>query len=1085
MRLSGPEDTPTYEDSNDEGSPSRPERAARRDAPDNFTMTQHDIDRDGGFAHLQNQDRDDQRAAARLKARKQVLGENRAADNAIIRSITLINFMCHDNLHVELGPLINFIFGPNGAGKSAVLTGLTLCLGAKASTTNRGGSLKSFIKTGRDHANLITKIKNEGEDAYKPDLFGETIIIERNFSRAGTSGFKLKNSSGRLISSKRADVEDVIEYFAMQIDNPMNILSQDQARSFLNASSASTKYKNFVKGVQLEQLDNDYRLVGETADQMKNKLIGSEEGLKFLQKKAERAAERARIVDQHESMRAQYRYLMKQSAWAQVEDVERELRNREQVVAERQEEIESAQQVIQEKDHTYQQTNEAAERVEAAKAKAELDLDPLKEEKAVAQEAFDATTREVASAFEESRRIRDELQTAKQEEVKLREDIAGERLRIEDTNGGAHIKKKAELSRAEELVQITRAKLDDCDANKPRLQERLRAAEAEHKKSQGPLEAKKSEIKICENRIESLGRDAGHGMAGYDRNIPRLLNIIRDDNGFREKPIGPIGLHIKLLDQKWSNILEKQMGNLLNGFIVTSKPDQVRLAGMLRQLRLDFCPVVIGNHHSIDTRGHEPDEQYETVLRVLEIDNDLVKKQLIINQGIEQTVLIESQDDAYRVLYEGARPRNINQVYCLHHTMRGHGIRLTYMSGSSDPSTSPIDPPRGPPRMKTDIEAQVSYQKESLQSLKADYARLEARCRDIWRAVEGGRNALNQQNRDRRNIEIELQKAEDLVDRIKEDLDKFNGEKGKLDALESELGPLQEKVEIHSQSFKEATMAKDRQNIMASSANEALKAIKARIAEQEAVINKVNTKLQRLKSARQIALQEKNIAIEAVERLEAAKTHAEEKRDRAAVRVAEFIELAMSVANPRVAVKPGETGASIDAKLVKLKDSIETYNKKLGATDEQVKDEAEKTKRAYEAFKEQTDQLMKLQESLKQSYRQRILMWRKFQRHITSQSRLNFSYYLSERGFRGKLLIDHDNKLLEIEVEPDETKKSEKGRATTTLSGGEKSFSGICLLMSLWEAISAPMRGLDEFDVFMDQVNRDVSTTLIVCLPSP
>ena len=43
------------------------------------------------------------------------------------------------------------------------------------------------------------------------------------------------------------------------------------------------------------------------------------------------------------------------------------------------------------------------------------------------------------------------------------------------------------------------------------------------------------------------------------------------------------------------------------------------------------------------------------------------------------------------------------------------------------------------------------------------------------------------------------------------------------------------------------------------------------------------------------------------------------------------------------------------------------------------------------------------------------------------------------------------NKKLEIKVEPDMTKQSDSGRKTQTLSGGEKSFSTICLLLSMWE----------------------------------
>ena len=36
-----------------------------------------------------------------------------------------------------------------------------------------------------------------------------------------------------------------------------------------------------------------------------------------------------------------------------------------------------------------------------------------------------------------------------------------------------------------------------------------------------------------------------------------------------------------------------------------------------------------------------------------------------------------------------------------------------------------------------------------------------------------------------------------------------------------------------------------------------------------------------------------------------------------------------------------------------------------------------------------------------------------------------------------------------------------------SLSGGEKSYSTICLLLALWDAMDVPFRALDEFDVFM------------------
>ena len=78
-------------------------------------------------------------------------GDNQAADNGIIESVTCTNFMCHTFLEVTLGPLINFIVGHNGSGKSAVLTAIMLCLGGKATSTNRAGNLKGFIKEGQEY----------------------------------------------------------------------------------------------------------------------------------------------------------------------------------------------------------------------------------------------------------------------------------------------------------------------------------------------------------------------------------------------------------------------------------------------------------------------------------------------------------------------------------------------------------------------------------------------------------------------------------------------------------------------------------------------------------------------------------------------------------------------------------------------------------------------------------------------------------------------------------------------------------------------------------------------------------------------
>jgi chromosome segregation ATPase len=53
--------------------------------------------------------------------------------------------MCHEALEIKLNENVNFVVGRNGSGKSAILTALTIGLGARANVTNRGVCVKGFV----------------------------------------------------------------------------------------------------------------------------------------------------------------------------------------------------------------------------------------------------------------------------------------------------------------------------------------------------------------------------------------------------------------------------------------------------------------------------------------------------------------------------------------------------------------------------------------------------------------------------------------------------------------------------------------------------------------------------------------------------------------------------------------------------------------------------------------------------------------------------------------------------------------------------------------------------------------------------
>lgn len=166
--------------------------------------------------------------------------------------MTLRNFMCHSLLEVEFKKNVNFLTGRNGSGKSAILTALVVGLGAKASLTNRGNSVKGFIKMGQSSAYVEITLYNQGVGAYKPHEFGNFITVQRNFTVGGNSSYKIKSENGKVMSKSAKEVQNIVSYLGIQVENPVCILNQDTARNFLSTSDPKHKYQLFMRATKLD-----------------------------------------------------------------------------------------------------------------------------------------------------------------------------------------------------------------------------------------------------------------------------------------------------------------------------------------------------------------------------------------------------------------------------------------------------------------------------------------------------------------------------------------------------------------------------------------------------------------------------------------------------------------------------------------------------------------------------------------------------------------------------------------------------------------------------------------------------------------
>jgi len=157
-----------------------------------------------------------------------------------------------------------------------------------------------------------------------------------------------------------------------------------------------------------------------------------------------------------------------------------------------------------------------------------------------------------------------------------------------------------------------------------------------------------------------------------------------------------------------------------------------------------------------------------------------------------------------------------------------------------------------------------------------------------------------------------------------------------------------------------------------------------------------------------------------------------------------------------------------------------------GASVEEMQYQLETETKAYLKLKTLVDMITRPMVRMKDSIKQRkgmLLSSAKATGRTVSHS---FNNYMGKRGHSGRIKVDHNNGTLQMEVvmAGATTGGSKKGdvtvKNTKTLSGGERSYSTLAFTLALGKSNESPFRAMDEFDVFMDAVNRRIGTEHLI-----
>ncbi|XP_014328190.1 structural maintenance of chromosomes protein 6 [Xiphophorus maculatus] len=991
------------------------------------------------------------------------------SDAGIVESITLRNFMCHSLLGpFAFGSNVNFVVGNNGSGKSAILTALIVALGGNAQATNRGSSLKGFVKEGESSADVSITLRNKGRDAYKLDVYGPTITIDLRITREGLRTYKLKSGGGQVISTKKEELISILDNFNIQVNNPVSVLTQEMSKYFLHSKGEGDKYRFFMKATQLEQMREDFIYIKATKQVTEEKVEQHGECLKDLKRKYLEKEDRYKSLASLGEMHAKLEELQKQMAWSLVTEVERQLEPvKEKLQADKRstekydEKVDEWKNKVEQAEKKYKQIQEQLEGI----TQQVQELQPkCAELKAKAQECNSL----LKSCELTVHRCRTNLRDLEKDKTQLSSRIKDLTLSISQTTGAES------QARAERMAQI-QAEQENLNLHISTLGQQIdmfqharNCVKEEQGKMRMEYDGLKKSIDTNKRKLQTMKSSRSNRLRRFGEHMPALLSAIEKANSkghFRHKPRGPLGYLIGLKDPELALAVEICIKHLLMAFTCDNYEDEKVLKSLMTNVyKSGQRPTIITSqflHHVHDTRRRAVNHpQYPSVLQALDIEDPVVANCLIDQKNIESILLIKNRTEARRIMQGKNPPANCIQAF----SKDGDQI-FTNRNYTCDQTR--------PNYLSGDVEEEIRHLQRELENQAGQEARFQQQMRKLDEDIKHNEGLL-------RKVLLEQRTTKDKATKLQFELtDLENVEEPQsedLRPLEEELQEIVTKISFKRAEYEEAKTKMANLKADYDRADQEYKQHKENIStiteEADSVkdeLSKTDQEVTKCKHHKKHYDDKRSAHLRNIHTLEA---QLKNKEEDLAVSVAK----ASEICPERLEVR--RTAKSIDSEINRLKVKITTQQEQQGDREEIVRQYHE----ALESYKNMSQQMRSLNSfirSLDNVMNYRLQVYADLRKFLSARCKYYFNSMLAQRGYSGSMTFDHKNETLTISVQPGQGNKADLSDMRS-LSGGERSFSTVCFVLSLWAITESPFRCLDEFDVYMDMVNRRISMDMML-----
>ena len=161
------------------------------------------------------------------------------------------------------------------------------------------------------------------------------------------------------------------------------------------------------------------------------------------------------------------------------------------------------------------------------------------------------------------------------------------------------------------------------------------------------IQSARKAVMGLQEQIQRCTEQQNNSLAPYGRDIKKVLERIGGMRWHGQKPLGPLGIYVKVKDRVWADLLRNILGAHMASFVVTDGRDLPALKKLLRDsgkyadLPFSVCssrltPILSQNANVFvsevdlfDYSSGEPDPRYPTILRVIDVSSSLTSSLML------------------------------------------------------------------------------------------------------------------------------------------------------------------------------------------------------------------------------------------------------------------------------------------------------------------------------------------------------------------------------------------------------------------------------------------------------------------------